>query len=99
MSEALSQGQREYLRGFEAMLRTGRGIDFCVELAERIGVKIERSTALRTVHHRKLTPNEVREIRIRSGNGEHTMDLAREYGLSRGATRAVINRETWREVN
>lgn len=44
----------------------------------------------------KLSAETAREIRRRSASGEATGDLAREFGVSASAIRAVVRGESWR---
>ena len=44
---------------------------------------------------RKLTAEKAREIRVRHGDGESILKLARDYGVSDQAIKDVLNYETW----
>jgi hypothetical protein len=45
----------------------------------------------------KLTLSQAREIRARRADGERALDLAREFGVCRGAVDNVVSGRSWRE--
>ena len=47
----------------------------------------------------KITPEQVRYIRREAAAGRTGADLARQFGISTRAARAVINYETWIHVH
>lgn len=50
-------------------------------------------------HQRKLTEEQVREIRSRYAAGDATqLSLAIEYGISQSAVHKIVSRQTWRDV-
>ncbi len=55
-------------------------------------------TKYRGGYNRKLTPEDVRVIRLRSAAGESLVSLAREFGITHCATWKVATRRTWVEV-
>jgi hypothetical protein len=46
----------------------------------------------------KVDADAVREIRRRHRAGEHPRDIAKAYGLSYSATRAITHRRAWKQV-
>lgn len=46
----------------------------------------------------KLTPDSVREIRLRVSDGERQADLAREFGVSKTTLSQMIHGKTWRHI-
>jgi len=45
----------------------------------------------------KLTEEDVEAIRKRYEGGEHQVDLAREYGVSRSLVNKIIKGKAWRD--
>lgn len=46
----------------------------------------------------KLTEEQVLEIRRRKANGDRTLDLAKEYGLTKGAINRLASGKTWKHL-
>jgi hypothetical protein len=101
LDNELSTAQRAYVRQFEKMLRTPDGIDFCVEFAARIGIKLDRDSHLRDTKRRPrgaLTPAKVRQIRAMRERGATYVALAREFEVTPATARNAASRRTWVSV-
>lgn len=52
----------------------------------------------RTPKHAKLTDDQVREVRVRLSDGEHSQSLADEFGVSKGAIQHIKKNRSYRNV-
>lgn len=52
----------------------------------------------RTPKHAKLTDDQVREVRSRLANGEHSQSLADDFGVSKGAIQHIKKNRSYRNV-
>ncbi len=59
---------------------------------------IRRTTVGERAAKAKMTREEVVDLRRRATNGEATIDLAKEYGISRYSAYKIIKRQSWKHV-